>query len=289
MKNIIKNKQFEEERALYGISRTLVESCIFAGEADGESALKEARDIEIRDCEFSLRYPLWHVHGFKLCSSKMNDPTRAPIWYAENGRIENCELYGTKAVRECKGINVTGSRIVSDEFGWKCDGITLRDTEITSSYLFLDSKNIILDGVKMNGKYSFQYVEGLTIENSYLDTKDAFWHAKNVTVVNSTITGAYLGWYSEGLTLINCKIVGTQPLCYCRDLTLISCEMVDTDLSFEYSDVNATVLGDIVSVKNPRSGRIIADSVGELIYGDAVTECKGEVFIRNGEDTYCRG
>ena len=92
--------------------------------------------------------------------------------------------------------------------------------------------------------------------------------------------GEYLAWFSEGLTLINCEISGTQPLCYCKDLRLINCRMEGTDFSFEYSDVDADVRSGILSVKNPRSGRIVADSVGEVIWGDAVMECSGEVIIR---------
>ena len=280
MKTLIKNKQFDEERALYNLKDGRVESCVFAGEADGESVLKEARNIEVADCDFSLRYPMWHVRGFELIGSKMDELTRAPIWYAEDGRIDRCKINGTKAVRECKNIAVVDSSVVSEEFGWKCDGISLEKTAVESAYLFLDSKNIRISSVKMKGKYSFQYVEDLLIEDSYLDTKDAFWHAKNVTVKNSTVKGEYLGWFSEGLTLIDCKIIGTQPLCYCKDLRLIDCEMEGTDLSFEYSDVIADIRGNVVSVKNPRSGIITADGVGEIIYGDAVTECSGKVIIR---------
>ena len=280
MKTLIKNKQFDEERALYNLKDGRVESCVFAGEADGESVLKEARNIEVADCDFSLRYPMWHVRGFELIGSKMDELTRAPIWYAEDGRIDRCKINGTKAVRECKNIAVVDSSVVSEEFGWKCDGISLEKTAVESAYLFLNSKNIRLYSVKMKGKYSFQYVEDLLIEDSYLDTKDAFWHAKNVTVKNSTVKGEYLGWFSEGLTLIDCKIIGTQPLCYCKDLRLIDCEMEGTDLSFEYSDVIADIRGNVVSVKNPRSGIITADGVGEVIYGDAVTECSGKVIIR---------
>ena len=57
--------------------------------------------------------------------------------------------------------------------------------------------------------------------------------------------------------------------------------MEGTDLSFEYSDVDADVQGHILSVKNPRSGRIIADSVGEIIREDAVMDCTGEVILRD--------
>ena len=144
----------------------------------------------------------------------------------------------------------------------------------------MDSRDVKLRSVKMKGKYSFQYMENLEIDDCELDTKDAFWHSKNVTVKDSIVKGEYLGWFSENLTLINCKIIGTQPLCYCKNLKLVNCTMEDTDLSFEYSDVEADVKGHIISVKNPKSGRIIADSVGEIIRGDAVMECAGEVILR---------
>lgn len=280
MRVLIEGKQFDEERSLYALNGADVKDCVFAGPADGESVLKEARDVALENCDFSLRYPLWHVRGFGLKNCKMDELTRAAIWYAEEGNIEDSVLGGIKAVRECRDIAIKGTEIVSQEFGWKSSGITLEDSSITAEYLFFDSRDVSLDRVKMKGKYSFQYMENLTIRDSILDTKDAFWHSKNVTVVNSTVKGEYLGWFSEGLTLINCAISGTQPLCYCKDLKLIDCTMEGTDLSFEYSDVEATVKGHIDSVKNPRSGSITADSVGEVIMGDAVMECTGKVIIR---------
>ncbi len=283
MRTKIENRQFDEERALYHLQNADVEACVFAGPADGESALKEARDIRVAGCRFSLRYPLWHVDGFTLDGSDMDELTRAALWYSRRGTITGSRLHGIKAVRECEDIRIAGCDIVSPEFGWKSSGITLQDVDITSEYLFLDSRDIRLDRVRMRGKYSFQYVEGLAVDASELDTKDAFWHSKNVTVRDSVVKGEYLGWFSDGLTLIRCKISGTQPLCYCKNLTLIDCEMENCDLAFEYSDVQADVRGHIDSVKNPRTGRITADSVGEVIMGDAVMECTGEVLVRGGE------
>ena len=281
MRELIQNKQFDEERALYYLQHGDVEDCVFAGPADGESVLKEARDVALRRCRFSLRYPLWHVRKFLLEDADMDEQTRAAIWYAEDGVIRNSNLGGIKAVRECRNIEITGSTIVSQEFGWKSAGITLTDSSIASEYLFLDSRDVALDRVRMKGKYSFQYMENLTIRDSWLDTKDAFWHSKNVTVYNSTVKGEYLAWFSENLTMVNCRIIGTQPLCYCKNLKLIDCTMEGCDLSFEYSDVDATVTGHVDSVKNPRSGTIVLDSVGEvLMTDDTVMDCSGSVIIR---------
>ena len=277
--NLIYQKHYDEERSLYGLDSMHVKECIFAGPLDGESVLKEARNIIVDKCLFSLRYPMWHVHRFALMESKMDDKSRAPLWYCSDGKIENCRIFSVKAVRECKNINIRFSEIESPEFGWKSDGITLEKTKITAEYIFLDSKNIILKDVEMHGKYSFQYVENLIIENCNLDTKDAFWHSKNVTVKNSVVKGEYLAWFSDGLTLINCKIIGTQPLCYCKNLKLINCTMEKCDLSFEYSDVDAEVRSRVDSIKNPRSGTIRVESVGEIIMEDAVMECTGVVEI----------
>ena len=279
-RTIIKEQQLDEERALYHLQHGDVVRCVFAGPADGESALKEARDIRVEDTQFSLRYPLWHVQGFEMTKTRMDEKTRAAIWYATDGKIRSCLMDGVKAVRECRNIELADCRIHSAEFGWKSDGITLKDTEIESEYLFLDAKKIKLERVKMKGKYSFQYVDGLEITDSELDTKDAFWHSRNVTVRNSTIKGEDLAWFSDGLTMIDCTIIGTQPLCYCTNLKMINCKMIDADLAFEYSDADAEIIGHIDSVKNPRSGKIVADSVGEIIRSDAVMECTGEVIIR---------
>lgn len=282
MRQIIENRQFDEERALYHSQDCDIRNCTFAGPADGESALKESRDVRLQDCSFSLRYPLWHVKGFTMEGSRMDEKTRAAIWYADNGVIRDCVLGGIKAVRECSRVTVERCKVVSPEFGWKSSDVTLKDTEIESEYLFLDSRNVVLDHVHMKGKYSFQYVENLEIADSVLDTKDAFWHSRNVTVRNSTVKGEYLAWFSDGLTLVGCRIIGTQPLCYCTNLKLIDCTMEGTDLAFEYSDVEADVKGHVISVKNPRSGTILLDSVGEVIRENPVMECSGQVIVREG-------
>ncbi len=280
MRTKIIRKQFDEERALYHLRQADVADCVFDGPADGESALKESRGVNVSGCRFSLRYPLWHAEDFTLTGSSVEETARAAIWYGRRGKITGSRLHGIKAVRECSDIEITNSDVVSEEFGWKSSGITVRDAELAGEYIFFDSRDIRLENVRMRGKYSFQYIDGLEISGSELDTKDAFWHSKNVTVRDSAVSGEYLGWFSEGLTLINCKISGTQPLCYCKNLRLENCTMDGCDLSFEYSDVEADIRGHILSVKNPRSGKIVADSVGEVITGDQAMECTGEVIIR---------
>lgn len=278
MKTIV-NKRFDEERALYAAQDTLVRDCTFDGPADGESAFKEGRDVAVDNCFFNLRYPFWHDTGLKIENSEMTELCRAALWYSENAEINNTKLHGIKALRECANIKMRGCDIVSPEFGWFVCGIEMEDCTAESEYFMMRSDHLAFRDVRMKGKYSFQYITDSVFENCVFDTKDAFWHAKNITVRNSVVKGEYLAWYSENITFENCKIIGTQPLCYCKKLKLINCEMVDTDLSFERSDVEATLTAPIISIKNPISGHIYVPEVGEIIMD--IDDAKGKVIVKN--------
>jgi len=281
MKQIIENKTFDQERALYNSHDLLVRNCRFDGPADGESAFKECQGIEAENCFFNLRYPFWHDDGAKITDGEMTELCRAALWYSRNVEIAHTKMHGIKALRECSHIKMRGCDVISPEFGWSVHDIEILDTTVQGEYFMMRSDKLHFDNVTLKGKYSFQYIEDSVFENCNFDTKDAFWHAKNITVRNSTIKGEYLAWYCENVTFENCKIIGTQPLCYCKGLRLIDCEMVDTDLSFEKSEVEATLTAPIVSIKNPLSGRIYVPEVGEIIRDDANSQ--GEIIVQRCE------
>ncbi len=268
-----KNKQFDEERALYGSNGVLVENCRFDGPLDGESALKESSNIVVRDSFFNLRYPFWHDSDLTVSGSRMTETCRAALWYSDNIRISDTELHGIKALRECRDVEIKNCDIISPEFGWFNHDVKMEDSSAESEYFMMRSERLDFSKVKLKGKYSFQYISNSIFTDCEFDTKDAFWHASNVVVKNSIVKGEYLAWYCDNVTFENCLISGTQPLCYCSNLRLIDCRMENTDLSFEKSDVDAVVLTEIDSVKNPRSGRIKAPSIGELIMDDPQAKC----------------
>ena len=281
----IRNRTFDEERALYGSRNLLLTECAFDGPADGESALKESADIALEHCFCNLRYPFWHVHGLKINDSELTPLCRAAIWYSDDIAVTGTKLHGIKALRECRRVVMEDCDIVSPEFGWSVSGIRMHRCTAESEYFMMRSESIAFSEVRFNGKYSFQYVQNAVFDGCVFDTKDAFWHAKDVTVKNSIVKGEYLAWYSDGLTLIDCKIIGTQPLCYCKNLKLVGCEMMDADFAFEKSEVEAAVTTPVISIKNPLRGRIQVPAVGELIMDDPLA--KGEVVVRPGCGQSC--
>ena len=104
------------------------------------------------------------------------------------------------------------------------------------------------------------------IKDSIMMSKDSFWNAEDVTLENCKVVGEYFGWNSKRVTLINCDISSIQGFCYMDDVKLINCRLKGTTLSFEYvSNIDAEIVDEIDSIKNPISGKIKVKSVKELI------------------------
>ena len=275
---LIANKEFGGERPLYCERDLRLENVTVHA---GESALKETAAIEAVGCRFEGKYPLWCCDGFTVRDCVFTEGARAALWYSRGLLMEDTLVEAPKMFREMEDMTLRRVRIPNAlETLWSCCGVTLEDVSVDKGdYLFMRSSGIRIDRLRLNGNYSFQYCKDVVIRNSVLNTKDAFWETENITVYDSVIEGEYLGWYSKGLRLVNCRIGGTQPLCYATDLVLENCTLdADADLAFEYSTVQADLRGAVTSVKNPRSGRIVADSIGEIIL-DANIKAPGDCEI----------
>ena len=262
---VIENMEFGGERPLFGSNDLLLKNVTVHA---GESALKCCSNIEAIDCRFEGKNPFWHVDGFVVRNCLFTEGARAALWYSRDLVMTGTRVDAPKMFREMERLSLSDVCIPdAAETLWHCKDITLRDVEVANAdYLFMHCSDIDIDRYRQQGNYSFQYCRNVTIRNAVIDSKDAFWNTDNVTVIDSTLTGEYLGWHSRGLKLVRCRISGTQPLCYAEDLILEDCVFdTDCDLAFEDSTLHAHIISPVTSIKNPRSGRIEAPSVGEII------------------------
>lgn len=92
------------ERALYGSENIYVKNCNFDGPEDGESALKECRNIKVEGCFWNLRYLFWHDHGLQISKTELTQLSRAALWYSDHIEITETKLHGIKALRECSDV-----------------------------------------------------------------------------------------------------------------------------------------------------------------------------------------
>lgn len=264
---IVSDSHLTGERALFKRHGLRIERCLFD---DGESPLKESRDIEVVDSIFGWRYPLWYCEGVRTSGTAFLEAVRAGIWYSSDVALTDCAYHGPKGIRKCHDVRLERVQLANaEETLWWNDGVELVDVTAKGDYFCQGSRNIHVRNLQLDGKYSFDGCENVVIEDSRLITKDAFWNCKNVTVRDSLIVSEYLAWNAENVRFENCTIQSLQGLCYITGLTLRNCRLIETDLAFEYcTDIDAELSSPILSVKNPLSGRIVAPSIGEVIFDD---------------------
>lgn len=274
----LQEQKFVGERALFQSADLKIENCTFA---DGESPLKESKNLHISNSLFQWKYPLWYCNHVTVEDSVLFEMARAGIWYTNNITMKNITYEAPKGLRRCNHVTLEHINMPNaEETLWNCSHIVMKDVMAKGNYFGMGCSDIEIDGLTLFGNYGFDGAKNLTIRNSKLLSKDAFWNCENVTVYDSFISGQYFGWNAKNVTLVNCTIESEQGMCYMENLVMENCKLLNTDLAFEYSTVHATIDSRIDSVKNPVSGSIEADSIDEIIFDNPQMKEKNTEIIQ---------
>lgn len=277
-----KEQKFTGERALFQTRDAKISYCTFN---DGESPLKESKNLVIDNTSFQWKYPLWYCNNVKVTNSTVFEMGRAGIWYTNDLEMEDIVYSAPKGFRKCR--NVVLKNIVipnAAETLWNCDHVSISNMSAKGDYFGMGSSNLEIDGFSLVGNYSFDGAKNVVVRNAKMLSKDAFWNAENITVYDSFISGEYFGWNSKNVTLINCTVESEQGMCYMENIVMKNCKLLNTNLSFEYSTVDAQIDSNIDSVKNPISGTIQAHTINEIIFDNKDVKPEDTTIIQNAGD-----
>lgn len=269
---LIENTEYGGERPLFASHDLHINNVTIR---EGESAIKECSNIVATNCLFIGNYPFWHVHGFVIDHCRFDVGGRSALWYSDHLKMTNTTIDAPKMFREMEFIDIDNVEMNdADEVFWRCNHIKASNLKLhNGTYPFMFCHDIYINGLESDSKYVFQYVKDAEIRNAKITTKDAFWEVENVTIYDSELNGEYLGWHSRNLRLVNCHISGEQPLCYAHNLVLENCTFdAACDRAFEYSTLQADIKGSITNIKNPTSGRIVADAIGSVTIDENIKQ-----------------
>ncbi|MDY2913573.1 MAG: DUF3737 family protein [Candidatus Enteromonas sp.] len=266
---IIQGETYQGERPLFGCADAKIASCTFN---EGESCLKETGNLEISQCLFRGKYPLWYGENENVTECLFEEGARAGIWYTSHSSFSALRYDAPKGFRHCQDISLRDITFSSPlETLWWNEQVTM-DHLLVQGGTYFGKEMEQGEGNALTLKdsdYCFDGAKKVRLSRCQITSKDAFWNSEDCTLVDCSISGEYFGWNSKNLTLIRCTISSLQGFCYIDGLTLIDCVFDGVDRCFEYcSRIDARILSSIVSVKNPISGRILAKGIGEIIRDD---------------------
>ncbi len=241
---------------------------------EGESGVKCCQDIEADECEFVGKYVFWHVERSLITNSHFSPSARSSVWYSNHMTMRHVVIDAPKFFREMDTLHLDHVTINdADETFWRVKNIVATNLTLHSGrYPFMFCENVKVDGLESDSLYVFQYCKNVELHHAHIVTKDSLWECDNVTVYDSVLDGEYLGWHSRNIRLVRCHIAGEQPLSYMDGITLEDCTFDPLcDRAFEDSSrIDAKINGHITNVKNPISGRIVADSIGRVTIDEFV-------------------
>ncbi|CDC92870.1 putative uncharacterized protein [Roseburia sp. CAG:380] len=262
----IKEQRLTGERALFRSKDLSIEYSIFA---DGESPLKESRDISLKNTSFQWKYPLWYCRNITVQDCDFAEMARAGIWYTDNITVADTLYEAPKGFRRVKGLTLRNVDLPhAEETLWHCSDVTLENVVAKGDYFAMNCDHMKLDQFRLVGNYCFDGCHDVEVHHAKMLSKDAFWNCENIMVYDSYICGEYLGWNSRNVTFVNCVIESLQGMCYMDNVVMKNCRLLNTTLAFEYSTADVETAGRIESVKNPSAGVIRAGEIGELILNE---------------------
>ena len=270
--DIIKDQSFGGERPLFAIHDTRLEGVTIT---EGESGIKCCKNIEADNCRFIGKYPLWHVDKSLITNCYFEVGSRSAIWYSNDMVMKDTVIDAPKLFREMNNVTVENVQFKdADETFWRIKNLKIRNVTLhEGTYPFMFCENVDVDGLVSDSKYVFQYCKDVVVRNAKITTKDSFWECENITIYDSELNGEYLAWHSKNVRLVRCHITGEQPLCYVDQLVLEDCTFgEDCDRIFEDSDVQAEIIGNITNIKNPRTGKIVADHIGSVTIDENILQ-----------------
>ncbi|WKB36332.1 DUF3737 family protein [Terrilactibacillus sp. S3-3] len=138
---LIEQQFFTGERALFHSEDLHLVRSTFA---DGESPLKESRNIDLEQSIFKWKYPLWYCHNIKVDNSILLETARSGIWYTDTISITNSTIEAPKTFRRAKNITLKSVHMPhASETLWNCDTIRLDDVTAAGDYFGMNSQNVI--------------------------------------------------------------------------------------------------------------------------------------------------
>ncbi len=272
---------FVGERALYHSENMEIHNATFD---DGESPLKESSHLQLENCVFKWKYPLWYCHHVEVKRTSFLETARSGIWYTSDIIIKDSLIESPKMFRRCKNILLDHvSMPNAQETLWSCHNIQMKNVTASGDYFGMNCVNVNIHDFHLTGNYAFDGGQNIEIHNATLLSKDAFWNCDNVTIYDSIIVGEYLGWNSQNVTFVRCTIDSTQGMCYMDNVKLVDCILNNTNLAFEFCTVDADIISEVDSIKNPISGRIKAKRIHEIILDDHLIDPKATEISEDQE------
>lgn len=163
--------------------------------------------VKIESCELTelCRAALWYSDHVEIRDTKLHGIKA--LRECRDVQIRDCDIRSPEFGWSTCGILMENTTAESEYFMMRAEDLTFRNVNFKGKYSFQYIRKATFENCTFETKDAFWHGENIIVRNSVVKGEYLAWYSKNLTLENCTIIGTQPFCYCTDLKLINCEMV----------------------------------------------------------------------------------
>lgn len=166
--------------------------------------------LKITDCEMTelCRAALWYSDHIEIADTKMHGIKA--LRECRDVIIRNCDIVSPEFGWSVRGIRMEDTTAVSEYFMMRSENLLFYRVNFKGKYSFQYIMNATFENCILDTKDAFWHSENVTVRDSVVKGEYLAWYSEGLTLINCKIIGTQPLCYCKNLKLIDCEMLDTD-------------------------------------------------------------------------------
>lgn len=166
--------------------------------------------LKITDCEMTelCRAALWYSDHIEIADTKMHGIKA--LRECRDVIIRNCDIISPEFGWSVRGIRMEDTTAVSEYFMMRSENLLFDRVNFKGKYSFQYIRNATFENCILDTKDAFWHSENVTVRDSVVKGEYLAWYSEGLTLINCKIIGTQPLCYCKNLKLIDCEMLDTD-------------------------------------------------------------------------------
>ena len=122
-------------------------------------------------------------------------------------KLRECDIVSPEFGWSVQGISMENCRAESEYFMMRSSGLHFRNVEMTGKYSFQYIEDAVFEHCRFDTKDAFWHAKNVVVRDCVVKGEYLAWYCQNVTFEDCQIIGTQPLCYCKGLKLVNCEMI----------------------------------------------------------------------------------
>ena len=166
--------------------------------------------LKISNCTMTelCRAAIWYSDNIEISSSHLHGIKA--LRECRNIQIKDCDIISPEFGWSVKNLEMKDSTAESEYFLMRGENLHLENISFKGKYSFQYTENLKMESSTLDTKDAFWHTKNAVLKDCTINGEYLAWYSENLTLINCRITGTQPFCYCKGLKLIDCEMIGTD-------------------------------------------------------------------------------